>query len=114
MMRLTRNDFEPDIIFWQNDKADKFTENQHVFPAADFIVEIWSDSTSHVDRGLKFNDYVLHGVSEYWIIDPEQKSVEKYLLKNSQYELSEKLKHGSITSEILKGFETEVTTLFED
>ena len=41
-----------------------------LFPAPDFAVEVLSPSTQKNNRGIKFDDYALHNVSEYWIIDP--------------------------------------------
>lgn len=78
MIRLTRNDYEPDIVFFRNEKAAKFTGEQLIFPAPDFIIEILSASTEEIDRGEKLLDYAAHGVEEYWIIDPEKEIVEKF------------------------------------
>lgn len=35
------------------------------------------------DRGIKFIDYALHGISEYWIIDPDKKTIEQYIVNNA-------------------------------
>jgi Uma2 family endonuclease len=78
---------EPDICFFRKDVSDKFTENQTLFPAPDFIVEILSDSTEHRDRGVKFKDYQAHKIEEYWIIDPENQTLEQYHLKGDFYDL---------------------------
>lgn len=112
MIRLTRNDYEPDIVFFRKEKALNFTGEQLIFPAPDFIVEILSDSTEEYDRGDKLLDYAAHGVEEYWIIDPENQAVEKYLLKNGYYEIAEKLHKGSIASEVISGFEIDLNDIF--
>ncbi|MBP6829042.1 MAG: Uma2 family endonuclease, partial [Saprospiraceae bacterium] len=39
MISLTRNDYEPDIVFFSKEKADTFTDDQVLFPAPDFVVE---------------------------------------------------------------------------
>ncbi|MEM1215444.1 MAG: Uma2 family endonuclease, partial [Bacteroidota bacterium] len=54
MVRLTRNDYEPDICFFGKAKSDKFTEEQTLFPAPDFVVEVTSPSTEGRDRGVKY------------------------------------------------------------
>lgn len=114
MIRLTRNDYEPDIVFFRNEKAAKFTGEQLIFPAPDFIIEILSASTEEIDRGEKLLDYAAHGVEEYWIIDPEKEIVEKYLLHNGYYQIAEKLLHkGSIASEVIIGFEIDLKQIFE-
>lgn len=113
MIRLTRNDYEPDICFFKHEKAAKFTSDQALFPAPDFAVEILSDSTEKIDRGIKFVDYAAHGVSEYWIIDPAKKTVEKYLLQQGEYYLDLKLSaKGKLQSTVAEGFEVELTELF--
>lgn len=103
MIELSRNSYEPDIVFWKNDKAEKFTPKQKIFPVPDFIVEVLSDSTEKNDRGIKFEDYALHGVKEYWIVDPVKETIEQYLLQNGVYELEIKSKEGHINCEVLKG-----------
>ncbi|MCK8493849.1 Uma2 family endonuclease [Spirosoma sp. RP8] len=80
LVGLTRNDYEPDICFWNRETARSFTDDQMEHPAPDLVVEILSRSTTGRDRGIKFEDYAAHGVLEYWIIDPVRKSVEQYQL----------------------------------
>ncbi len=80
LIGLTRNDYEPDICFWNAETAASFEDDQMEHPAPDLIVEILSKSTTGRDRGIKFEDYAAHGVTEYWIIDPVRKSVEQYQL----------------------------------
>lgn len=80
LVGLTRNDYEPDICFWNSETAASFEDDQMEHPAPDLIVEILSKSTTGRDRGIKFEDYAAHGVCEYWIIDPVRKSVEQYQL----------------------------------
>jgi len=76
MISLTRNDYESDICFFSNEKAAAFTPDQMHSPAPDFIVEIVSESTETIDRGVKFIDYAAHGVREYWILDPNKQTLE--------------------------------------
>jgi Uma2 family endonuclease len=113
MVRLTRNDYEPDLCFFKKERAEKFTSDQALFPAPDFAIEILSDSTEKIDRGIKFIDYAAHGVPEYWIIDPEKKSVEKYLLQQGEYYLEVKLTtEGRLLSTVVEGFALELHELF--
>jgi len=113
MIRLTRNDYEPDICFWTTGRAAGFEEKQSVFPAPDFVVEILSDSTRKRDYGVKFIDYARHGVREYWIVDPDQRTVEQYLLEDDQFVLAQKLKEGLLRSEVVTGFGMAVPEIFE-
>jgi Uma2 family endonuclease len=113
MIALTRNNYEPDICFFGTAKAKKFKEGQKLYPAPDFIAEVTSKSTEKMDRGVKFEDYALHGIKEYWIIDPRHKTIEKYLLVNKKYELEEKLVQGEISSKVIKGFKIPVKAIFD-
>ena len=54
LLRLSRNDFEPDICFFRKEVADTFSDKTMFFPAPDFIAEILSKSTEKNDRGVKF------------------------------------------------------------
>lgn len=78
----------------------------------DFVVEILSPCTEKYDRNEKMTDYAAHGIPEYWIIDPKKKTIEQYLNKGKKYELSQKIKSGTIQSEVIEGFEIDVLELF--
>lgn len=113
MIRLTRNDYEPDICFFKPEKVAQFTADQLLFPAPDFVIEILSDSTEKIDRGIKFIDYAAHGVAEYWIVDPLKQTVEKYLLQQGEYVLEVKLQaEGRLQSYVVEGFVIELKELF--
>jgi Uma2 family endonuclease len=53
--------------------------------APDMVIEILSQSTAARDRVQKFSLYLRTGVREYWIVDPDSKTVSAYLLSGSQY-----------------------------
>jgi Uma2 family endonuclease len=114
LVSLTRNDYEPDICFWNSEKAQEFTSQQTLFPAPDFIVEVLSESTETRDRGIKFQDYAAHGVSEYWLIDASKKLVEQYQLINGQYELLTKAGNGLIKSLSITSFEIPIEAIFNE
>ncbi|GAB4333409.1 MAG: Uma2 family endonuclease [Flammeovirgaceae bacterium] len=115
LIKLTRNDYEPDICFFDKEKEKQINPNTMFFPVPDFIVEILSPSTEKNDRGVKFRDYAYHGVKEYWIIDPEKQSIEQYLLQNNkrEFELFVKLRDGIIESKVVEGFRIPVDAIFD-
>lgn len=114
MIRLTRNDYEPDICFWNAETAATFQQKQSAFPAPDFIVEILSDSTQHRDYGVKMTDYALHGVKEYWIVDTSQETIEQYLPDGNTFFLAQKLKDGFLKSVAVAGFQIAVRDVFAE
>ncbi|MDX1907154.1 MAG: Uma2 family endonuclease [Bacteroidia bacterium] len=114
MIRLTRNDYEPDVCFWRTANAQHFEARQSAFPAPDFVVEILSDTTRERDRGIKLQDYALHGIEEYWIIDPEAATVEQYLLAGNTYYLAQKLATGTLHAAVITGFRIALEDLFKE
>lgn len=74
---LTEKDrFVPDMMVVCD--RDKILEDG-VHGAPDLVVEVLSHSTANRDRGYKKNLYAKHGVKEYWIVNPTDRSVEVYL-----------------------------------
>lgn len=114
MVSLTRNDYEPDICFFSNEKAKDFTPDQKLFPAPDFVVEVLSKSTAKIDRTTKLEDYEQHGVTEYWLIHPKKQTLEQYLLRNGKYELVLKATDAIVKSEAIQGFEIPIRAIFEE
>lgn len=114
LVSLTRNDYEPDVSFFRKEKAAGFTPDQMQFPAPDFIAEILSLSTERNDRRLKRRDYAAHGVGEYWIIDPDARTVEQYTLEAGDYRLAGTWSADqSVASTAIPGFEVPARALFE-
>lgn len=113
MSRFTRNDYEPDIVFFGKEKSAQFQSEQTIFPVPDFIVEVLSDSTEERDRGVKFTDYALHQVAEYWIIDAETETIEQYLLEDGSFRLHASLQNGLIESRVVAGFRIPVRAIFD-
>ena len=115
MVSLTRNDYEPDICYFNPAKAAPFTPDQMRFPAPDLVVEVISESTEQNDRGVKFDDYAAHGVAEYWIIDPDAETLEQYLLPEGGdvYRLAIKAMTGQVRSAAIPGFEIPVRAIFD-
>lgn len=108
-----RNDYEPDIAYFGPRKAQAITGETLKYPAPDFIVEVLSDSTAKSDRGVKFQDYAAHGVGEYWIVDADAESVEKFLAKAGKYGKARPQKAGEIASETVAGFRVPVRAIFD-
>jgi Uma2 family endonuclease len=117
MIALTRNDYEPDLVFFSKEKSDKFTADQVLFPAPDFVVEILSKSTAKIDKTIKKADYAAHGVREYWIIDPEKQRIEQYVLAHNDtvyFPAKTYQTHDTITSLAIEGFEIPVMAIFDE
>jgi len=114
LISLTRNDYEPDICYFEKAKSQNFKSDQMQFPAPDLAVEVLSPSTEKFDRETKFQDYAAHGIREYWIIDPENEFIEQYFLQAEEYELLLKAKDGTIESIVLPEFRIQIRAFFDE
>lgn len=85
-MKLTIGDQifgrEPDIFFVQSSRFDRLTENYLDGPA-DLAIEVVSKESAQRDKVRKLAEYETAGVTEYWIIDPDEQSAHYFIL-NSQ------------------------------
>jgi Uma2 family endonuclease len=72
---------EPDVLFVAKDRLGQL-HRTHLQGPADLVVEVISDDSSERDHVVKFEEYRIGGVSEYWIIDPVQKSFEAFVLSS--------------------------------
>lgn len=69
---------QPDLmVVCDREKVDR----HGVHGAPDLVIEILSPSSRGSDRLRKFVLYERAGVREYWLVDPEARTVEVYLLK---------------------------------
>lgn len=51
----------------------------------DMVIEILSHSTASRDQVLKFDRYLKAGIKEYWLVNPDSRTVLVFLLKNGEY-----------------------------
>lgn len=83
---------EPDIsvICDKNKLTDKGCDG-----APDWIIEIVSASSKHMDYSVKLFKYRSAGVREYWIVDPDKNRIMVYYFETDfieDYTLSDKVK----------------------
>jgi len=58
-----------------------------VHGAPDLVVEVLSPGTAKNDKTVKKDAYARCGVREYWLVDPDSKSIEVYRLDGQTYVL---------------------------
>ena len=66
---------QPDVPFIARDRLG-IVEKKCIRGAPDLVIEILSPSTTDRDRVIKRKLYDKFGAREFWIVDPEAKSVE--------------------------------------
>ncbi len=106
------NDVQPDLIFVsENQKAIVQEDGIHGVP--ELLVEIISPTSVTRDRVRKKAVYERLGVAEYWLVDPQNQSIEVYELTGDGYVLfSDSESEAVVKSKGLAGLEVEATALF--
>jgi Uma2 family endonuclease len=72
---------QPDILFVTSARLGIIRER--VWGAPDLVVEVLSPSTARRDRTTKLGWYRAHGVSECWLVDADQRTVEVFDLQST-------------------------------
>ena len=106
------NVVQPDILYISNERREIITEN-NISGAPDLVVEILSPSTASRDRELKLGLYARFGVREYWIVDPDENSVQVMELGSEGYTTIKTYDSGEVESSALPGFRIAIEEIFE-
>ena len=78
---------QPDLVFLDTTRVG-LVSDRGIEGAPTLVVEIVSPSTMLIDRSTKRQLYARHGVPSYWIVDPEARTVEVYVLSEGSYQLA--------------------------
>jgi Uma2 family endonuclease len=100
---------EPDIIVVYDPAK---LEGHVCHGAPDFIVEILSPSNVQHDLIIKFDLYRRSGVREYWIVDPEAKTVQGFVLQGGMYVAHMYDGNASASVTVLPGCEINLSDVF--
>ena len=95
---------QPDLLFIRSERLHIIGET-FIDGAPDLVMEVLSPSNPEHDRSLKYQLYAEAGVPEYWIIDPHERTVELFVLRDGRYALLGRYAEDNIArSEVLEGF----------
>ncbi len=107
-----KNVVQPDILFILNEHSE-IVKEKYVEGTPELMIEILSEGSAYRDLVDKKELYAKFGVKEYWIVDPMKQRVEILENKNGEFELIQQItKTGKVKSKVLKGFEVELTEIF--
>ncbi|MBI5917712.1 MAG: Uma2 family endonuclease [Bacteroidetes bacterium] len=107
------NHVQPDILFISTENQGIIDYKDGILGVPDLIVEIISPGSFAIDRFEKKNAYEHAGVREYWLVDPNNLSVEIYKNIGQQFELAQVAsEEGKLQSIVLAGFELDIQALF--
>lgn len=103
---------QPDILFVSQERSHILTR-ENVRGAPDLVVEILSPATAERDRTTKLELYAKHGVQEYWIVDPEAKTIMVLLRGEGRFEGVSVYSEGqTLHSPTLDGFSVSLEEVF--
>jgi len=107
----------PDLVYFSHERGKHILKGERFSGAPEIVIEILSPGASNErrDRHVKRSLYSSRGVDEYWIVNPESRTIEVYRKrKEGGLELIACLQENDdLTSPLLAGFRTRVAPLFE-
>ena len=107
------NALMPDLFFISKQREYIIDPEGVVEGVPDMVIEIIMPCTARYDRGDKKDLYERFQVKEYWIADPNNKSIEVYNLKKGRYKLvSYAAIEGAIESVVLPGLDLKLEDIF--
>ncbi|MBW3631733.1 MAG: Uma2 family endonuclease [Chloroflexi bacterium] len=111
-VRLTPDNLSiPDIVFVAQDRLHVIGAKTIDAPP-DLVVEILSLGTRQRDLTTKRNLYARFGVQEYWIVDPDARTITVLALTGDKYETVPLADDDMIQSRVLPGLSLTLTAVF--
>jgi len=102
--------YRPEVIFVRSDRLSGMADKINAAP--DLVVAVVSRGSRRMDTGTKRADYERFGVGEYWVIDPDRKSMTFWRLSAGRF--LEVLPAGdSFTSQAIPGFSLDLARVRE-
>lgn len=80
-LHLNGNILVPDLAGWRRERMPTLPETAWFPLAPDWVCEIVSPSTARTDRALKMPLYAQEGVPHLWLVDPDARTLEVYVLQ---------------------------------
>jgi Uma2 family endonuclease len=77
--------YQPDLLFLSRENR-KIVSTRGIEGVPDIVVQIISPSNAFMDRNVKRATYQRIGVKEYWLVDPDNKTLEIYFPVTSESE----------------------------
>lgn len=103
---------QPDLIVIRNSRLDIYRSEGVVVEPPDLVIEILSPSTRAIDLVRKMALYARSGVPEYWIADPERRSLVVNVLTGEEYVAVAPDVDESIASPTLAGLRVDPAEIF--
>jgi Uma2 family endonuclease len=102
---------QPDLLYFSKENKRAIGPDYAIRPP-NLAIEVLSPSNRRTDLVLKRALFADHGVPEYWIVDPNKRSVSVNLLQNGRYDETVFMR-GSVDVHVLPGLTLDLASVFE-
>lgn len=107
---------EPDVLFL---KPNRVASKRRPPSGADLVIEVVSEGSENRERDLvtKRDEYAAAAIPEYWIVDPEMRTITVLTLSENAtvYSVHGEFRIGDrATSKLLEGFAVDVNVVFRE
>lgn len=107
----------PDVVYLSRERLKRILKNERLHGTPELAIEILSPGSANErrDRQLKRDLYSSRGVDEYWIVDPDARTIDIHRKrKEGGLEFSITLQETEdLTTPLLPGFRAAVSAIFE-
>lgn len=84
-LHLSEHVLVPDLAGWRKTRMPKPPQTTFIDLAPDWVCEILSPSTEHLDRKKKRAIYAQHRIPYLWLVDPARRTLEALRLSGDLY-----------------------------
>jgi Uma2 family endonuclease len=107
----------PDLVYFSHERGKRILKGDRFSGAPEIVIEILSPGSSNIrrDRHLKQKLYSSRGVDEYWIIDPETRTIDVHRKRKEgglQFAVSLQ-ENDELTTPVLPDFRVSVAALLK-
>lgn len=103
---------QPDLIVIREERLDIYRPEGMVVEPPDIVIEIISPSSQRTDLVAKMALYARFGVTEYWIVDPDQRTLVVNVLNDRVYEQVAPGADGTVASRVFPGLVVDPADVF--
>ena len=75
----------PDLAGWRRQRMPEYPDTSYCTLAPDWVCEVLSPATRHLDLGDKQQCYATENIPHLWLIDPIPRTLETYELRASRW-----------------------------
>ena len=106
----------PDLLVFLNEQADEIISDDRLKGPPALVIEVLSPGSANIrrDRVNKLQLYAKHGVPEYWIVEPQNMTLQRYVRQEASLVLLETLeKDDTLSTTTLPGFSCKLSEIFK-